>query len=129
MVSGEINNKLILCIKLAGVPGVAQVYLNSFLLPFFTRAWYFDAAIHSIQMQSFLKFLQKNCRLFLKMHQYSNRKIHKKMRNLRFKYGDLHAGFKVKIFKGGTELTTNLRLLYGGRRFYQYIKDDFRFKF
>ena len=59
MVSGEINYKLILCIKLSGVPGVAQVYLNSYLLPFFTCAWYFDAAIHCIQMQSFLKFLQK----------------------------------------------------------------------
>ena len=91
--------------------------LKSYLLPLFTRAWYFDAAIHCIQMQSFLKFLQKIVDYFLKMHQYSNRKIHKKMRNLRLKYGDLHAGFKAKFFKEGSELTTNLRLLYGGRRF------------
>ena len=53
----------------------------------------------------------------MKMHQYSNRKIHKKMRNLRLKYGDLHAGFKAKFFKEGSELTTNLRLLYSARRF------------
>ena len=115
MVTGEIYCKITLCIKLAGVPSVSQVKV------LFTPAFYprlvFWRGNTLYTNAKFFEIFTKNCRLFLKMHQYSNRKIHKKMRNLRLKYGALHAGFKAKFFKEGSELTTNLRLLYGGRRF------------